>query len=246
MKLNCDMGESFGPWTMGCDARVMPLVDMANIACGFHASDPLNMARTVELALASGVLIGAHPGYPDLVGFGRRSLACSVDEAACLVQYQVGALQAIAGARGARVSYIKPHGALYNDMMKDDALMFGLMKAARSIDEGLPLMILATVRNDHYRDMASAVGIGLLFEAFADRAYDREGQLLSRSRPGAVLTDPAAIVEQAKRLSAEGVVQTVEGSVLALAPDTLCVHGDNDASIAVVQQIRQALSGAAR
>ncbi len=244
MKLNCDMGESFGRWAMGNDARVMPLIDMANIACGFHASDPLTMARTVELAKSSGVLIGAHPGYPDLVGFGRRSLACSAEEAGCIVQYQVGALQAIARARGVRVSYIKPHGALYNDMMQNDALMLGLMSVARDMDEGLPLMIQATARNDHYREMASGVGIELLFEAFADRAYDAAGRLVSRTLPGAVLTDPAAIVEQARRLATEGVVRSVEGVLLTFTPDTLCVHGDNEVSISVLKQIRQELDRA--
>ena len=244
MKLNCDMGESYGSWTMGCDAEAMPLIDMANIACGFHASDPLTMARTLALARNCGVQIGAHPGYPDLQGFGRRSLACSVEEAGCLLQYQVGALQALARAQDLRVSYIKPHGALYNDMMRDDGLMQALMQATRALDDGLALMLQATARNAHYRQMAAAAGIELLFEAFADRAYEASGLLLSRAQPGAVLSDPAAIVEQVQRLVREGVVRSVAGSDLALQPDTLCVHGDNAAAIAVLQQIRRVLDHA--
>lgn len=244
MKLNCDMGESFGSWTMGFDAQAMPLVDMANIACGFHASDPLTMARTVELAREHAVEVGAHPGYPDLVGFGRRSIACSPDEAACMLQYQVGALQAIAESRGMRVTYVKPHGALYNDMMRDDRLMRALMAAAKDVCGGLPLMIQATARNDHYRDMAAAVGVELLFEAFADRGYDRDGLLLPRSQAGAVLRDSEAVLEQVRRLAGEGQLLSVDGRPLPLTPDTLCVHGDNEAGIAVLRQIRRVISDA--
>ncbi|GGO81180.1 UPF0271 protein [Marinobacterium nitratireducens] len=239
MKLNCDMGESFGSWTMGFDAEAMPLVDMANIACGFHASDPLTMARTVELARSHSVQVGAHPGYPDLVGFGRRSIACSPEEAACMLQYQVGALQAIAESRDSRVGYVKPHGALYNDMMRDDRLMRALMEAAKGVCGGLPLMIQATARNAHYQDMAAAVGVELLFEAFADRAYDRDGLLLPRSQAGAVLHDPDAVLEQVRRLAGDGVLLSVDGKPLPLAPDTLCVHGDNEAGIGVLRQIRR-------
>lgn len=244
MKLNCDMGESFGSWTMGFDAQAMPFVDMANIACGFHASDPMTMARTVELAREHGVLVGAHPGYPDLVGFGRRSLDCSPDEAACMLQYQVGALQAIAESRGMRVGYIKPHGALYNDMMKRDDLMRALMVAARDVAGGLPLMVQATARNDHYRDMAAGVGVELLFEAFADRAYDRDGLLLPRAHPEAVLKASGDILERVRRLAGEGVLLSADGRPLPLTPDTLCVHGDNEAGIAVLRQIRRVLDDA--
>ncbi|TVP57767.1 MAG: 5-oxoprolinase subunit PxpA [Halomonadaceae bacterium] len=239
--LNCDMGESFGPWTMGMDEQVMPLVDMANVACGFHASDPVTMTRTVALAKAAGTRIGAHPSYPDLAGFGRRSMQCSHDEIVALVQYQTGALAGICQSRGMALSYVKPHGALYNDMMRDPAVLRAVLAGVAGYDRTLPLMVLASADNRQVEEIAAEAGVTLMFEAFADRAYGSDGLLLPRSEPGAVYSNPASILAQSLSLAHDGVVSARDGSLMKLMPDTLCVHGDNPASVAVIQQIRTAL-----
>ncbi|MBZ9567504.1 5-oxoprolinase subunit PxpA [Modicisalibacter tunisiensis] len=238
--LNCDMGESFGNWTMGLDEEVMPYVDCANIACGFHASDPDIMRRTVALAVASGVRIGAHPAYPDLQGFGRRSLACSPEEVEAMLLYQIGALDGICRAEGGRVAYVKPHGALYNDMARDPELLRGVMRAIRAYDPALPLLAMATADPAPTRALAEEMGVTLWFEAFADRAYDAGGHLVSRRRPGAVHHDPDVIVAQAVTLARGEPLIAEDGSQLRLSADTLCVHGDNAESIAAVRAIREA------
>ncbi|MDU9391406.1 5-oxoprolinase subunit PxpA [Pseudomonas sp. zfem002] len=239
--LNCDMGESFGNWTMGLDTEVMPFVDCANIACGFHAGDPGIMRQTVALAVANGVRIGAHPSYPDLVGFGRRSMACSNEEIRDLLHYQIGALDGICRVQGSRVAYVKPHGALYNDMMADPGKLRAVLDAVAAYDRHLPLMLMATADNSAARALGDEVGVTLWFEAFADRAYDAAGRLLSRRLPGAVHHDPALIVEQALRLARGEALTASDGSAVQLRAQTLCVHGDNDSSLAAVRQIRQAL-----
>ncbi|MFJ4371670.1 5-oxoprolinase subunit PxpA [Pseudomonas japonica] len=239
--LNCDMGESFGNWTMGLDAEVMPFVDCANIACGFHAGDPGIMRQTVALAVANGVRIGAHPSYPDLVGFGRRSMACSNEEIRDLLHYQIGALDGICRVQGSRVAYVKPHGALYNDMMADPGKLRAVLEAVAAYDRHLPLMLMATADDSAARALGDEVGVTLWFEAFADRAYDAAGRLVSRRLPGAVHHDPALIVEQALRLARGDALTASDGSAVQLRAQTLCVHGDNDSSLAAVRQIRQAL-----
>lgn len=239
--LNADMGESFGAWTMGQDEAVMPFIDLANVACGFHAADPDTMRRTVQLARQHRVKIGAHPAYPDLVGFGRRSLACTPGEIENMVLYQLGALDALCRAEGTRVSYIKPHGALYNDMMRDPHKLAAVMKAVAAFDARLPLMLMATANPAPVQADAARHGISLWFEAFADRAYDAEGFLVSRSLPGAVHHSPAVIVEQTRRIAAGESLIASDGSALLLQADTLCVHGDNPESIAAVKAIRQLL-----
>ena len=243
MKLNCDLGESFGVWNMGQDSAIMPYIDMANIACGFHAADPLTIEQTLQLAIEHKVALGAHPSYPDLVGFGRRSMQCSADEVRAMLFYQVSALSGMAQVYGAQLSYIKPHGALYNDMMRSDALMDTVMQTVAQFSEKLELVIQATEKNDHYREKAEDRGIGLQFEAFADRAYDDEGLLLPRSEAGAVFHETATILDRVKRLAEEGVLLSASGKKILLAPDTLCVHGDNPQSIALVQDIRGVLDG---
>ena len=239
--LNADMGESFGPWVMGLDAEVMPHVDLANVACGFHASDPHVMRRTVRLAIQHGVRVGAHPAYPDLMGFGRRSMACSPAEVEDLVLYQVGALAGICQAEGTRLHYVKPHGALYNDMVREPALLEAVMRAVLAFDPSLPLMTMATRDVSAARELASRLGVTLWFEAFADRAYDGEGRLVSRREAGAVHHDPGVIVAQARRIAGGEPITASDGSELVLAADTLCVHGDNPESIAAVRAIRAAL-----
>lgn len=240
MKLNCDMGESFGCWSMGNDAAVMPWVDMANIACGFHASEPDNMVATIALAVSRHVEIGAHPGYDDKIGFGRRSIPHSSESITALVAYQVGALEALCQLQGAHVSYVKPHGALYNDMMKTPVIFQAILTAVAGLNQQretpLALMILARVDNTQYQQWAEAVGVPLLFEAFADRAYDDQGLLVARSEPNAVYHDPAQIRQQVAHL-AKGQVITVSGHVLPLQVDTVCVHGDNEESIAMVKTL---------
>ncbi|MEE1924891.1 5-oxoprolinase subunit PxpA [Pseudomonas sp. 148P] len=239
--LNCDMGESFGNWTMGLDAEVMPFIDCANIACGFHAGDPGIMRHTVALAVANQVMIGAHPAYPDLVGFGRRSMACSNEEIRDLLHYQIGALDGICRVQGGRVAYVKPHGALYNDMMADPGKLRAVLEAVAAYDRQLPLMLMATADDSVARALGDELGATLWFEAFADRAYDAAGHLVSRRLPGAVHHDPALIVEQALRLARGEALTAIDGSAVQLRAQTLCVHGDNDSSLAAVRQIRQAL-----
>lgn len=238
--LNCDMGESFGAWRMGLDEEVMPYVDCANIACGFHASDPLTMRRTVRLALDQGVRVGAHPAYPDLVGFGRRSMNCSAAEVEALLLYQIGALDGICRAEGGRISYVKPHGALYNDMMRQPPLLRAVMTAVHRYDPQMPLMLLARRDNSEAQTLAAELGLTLLFEAFADRAYDAQGYLLGRDQPGAVHQQPERILAQALAIARREPLATA-GGPLVLQADTLCVHGDNPESVAVVRQIVEAL-----
>src|SRR5690554_4593531 len=218
--LNCDMGESFGNYSLGLDSEVMPYVDCANIACGFHASDPHVMRHTVRLAVAHDVTIGAHPAYPDLMGFGRRSLACSPAEAEDLVLYQIGALAGICQAEGTRLHYVKPHGALYNDMACDMALLEGVMRAVRAYDPSLPLMLMATTDPTPSRQLAAELGITLWFETFADRAYDANGHLASRRLPKAVHHDQATIVAQAVTLAKGEPLAAMDGTPLQLPCDT--------------------------
>jgi len=239
--LNCDIGESYGAWTMGLDAEVMPFIDCANIACGFHAGDPSVMRKTVSLALTHDVMIGAHPAYPDLVGFGRRSMACSAAELEDLLHYQIGALDGICRAQGGRVRYVKPHGAMYNDMMAKPEQLRAVIQAIARYDAQLPLMLLSTRDNSAAQALGDEFGVQLWFETFADRAYDSAGHLVSRQLPGAVHHDPEKIIAQALTLARGETLVASDGSNLLLTTDTLCVHGDNASSVAAVQRIRQAL-----
>jgi len=241
MKLNCDMGESFGQWAMGSDQSVMPWIDMANIACGFHASDPDVMAQTIALALKHQVTIGAHPGYDDKKGFGRRSMQCSLAEIKNLVAYQIGAMQGMCALQGSTVSYVKPHGALYNDMMDNVEIFSAIVDAVASQPSRPSLMILAAPQLQSYQAIANKQGVTLLFEAFADRAYTPQGKLVSRGQPGAVLHQSSAIIEQVVRLAQTGEIIANDGSVLTLKVDTVCVHGDNAESIACIKALRSAL-----
>ncbi|MGQ7957368.1 5-oxoprolinase subunit PxpA [Pseudomonas sp. SP16.1] len=237
--LNCDIGESFGAWTMGLDAEVMPYIDCANIACGFHAADPGTMRKTVALAVAHGVRIGAHTAYQDLVGFGRRSMDCTPQEIEDLMLYQIGALEGICRSQGTRVGYVKPHGALYQDMMRKPATLRAVMGAVAKYDRQLPLMLMCTRDNGAAQALGEEFGLTLWFEAFADRAYDAAGYLLSRSLPGAVHHDSEVIVGQAVALARGEALQASDGSALHLAAQILCVHGDNAGSVAAVKRIRE-------
>jgi UPF0271 protein len=238
LMLNCDLGESYGSWKMGRDDQVMPHIDQANIACGFHGGDPLVMRNTLALAKQNNVMVGAHPAYPDLVGFGRRSMHCSDDEISAFVQYQIAAIDGMAMIQGLELAYVKPHGALYNDMMAKDTVRAPIMRAIADYHRPLRLMLQATPQADQHRKEAAALGIELWFEAFADRCYDDDGKLLARSKPGAVHTREKMLA-QVEQICRQGTVTTVSGHTLELKPDTLCVHGDNDEGVAAIREIRQ-------
>lgn len=241
LRLNCDLGESFGAWTMGMDDAVMPHIDQANIACGFHGGDPLVMERTLQLAKQHKVAIGAHPGYPDLAGFGRRSMTLSAAEIRAMLTYQVAALDGMALTQAMTLEYVKPHGALYNDMMKDDAIRHTIMDAVAAYHRPLKLMLQATTDSENHLQEAESRGIELLFEAFADRCYDDDGSLLSRNKPGAV-HNREAMLKQVQQLKTESTVTTISGHTLSLKVDTLCLHGDNMEGVQAIETIKQLVS----
>jgi len=238
LMLNCDLGESFGSWKMGRDEDVMPHIDQANIACGFHGGDPLIMEKTLGLAKANKVMVGAHPAYPDLVGFGRRPMHCSAEEISAFMHYQIAALEGMAQIQGLQLAYVKPHGALYNDMMAKETVREPIMQAISDFHKPVRLMLQATPQADQHRDEARRHGIDLWFEAFADRCYDDDGKLLSRAKPGAVHTRDKMLA-QVEQICREGTVTSVSGHTLELQPDTLCVHGDNEEGIAAIVDIRK-------
>lgn len=236
--LNCDLGESYGSWTMGMDEAVFPHIDQANIACGYHGGDPQTMLKTLALAKKYGVTVGAHPSYPDLVGFGRRSMNCSEDEIIAMVLYQVSALDGMAKVTGAPVEYIKPHGALYNDMMKKDSVRLAIMRAVQQYHRPLKLMLQATADSKLHQQEADDLGIDLLFEAFADRCYDDDGRLLPRGQTGAV-HNKEKMLEQVKQLNSNGTVTTVSGKTLNINAHSLCVHGDNIEGVKAIEEIKR-------
>ncbi|MGL1958273.1 MAG: 5-oxoprolinase subunit PxpA [Colwellia sp.] len=238
MKLNCDLGESFGSWTMGLDAQVMPHIDQANIACGFHAGDPLVMQKTLMLAKQHNVTVGAHPGYPDLVGFGRRSIKCSFEEIVALVQYQVAAIDGVAKSLGIELSYVKPHGALYNDMMAHEEVRDAIFTALANFYKPVKLMLQATLNIEEHRQQAKKFKLEILAEAFADRCYDDDGKLLARTKTDAV-HNKEKMLAQVKQLKQQGSVTTVSGKVLQLNVDSLCVHGDNIAGVQAIEAIKE-------
>ena len=241
IKLNCDLGESFGAWSMGMDAEVMPLIDQANIACGFHAGDPTVLVNTLTLAKHHQVEIGAHPSYDDKQGFGRRSVKMNADELKHLLWYQIAAVDGVAKSLGLELSYVKPHGALYNDMMASPALLETVMQAVASYHKPLKLMLLATRSATEHRLLAQRYQLELLFEAFADRRYKTDGSLTPRSQAGSVLDHQSALA-QVQQLLQNGTVQSDTGDSVVIQADTLCVHGDNPQAVALVQSIRQLLS----
>ncbi|WP_068718300.1 5-oxoprolinase subunit PxpA [Vibrio tritonius] len=238
--LNCDMGESFGAWTMGDDEQVMPWIDMANIACGFHASDPHVMSRTIDLAIEHEVMIGAHPSYPDLQGFGRRAMAFTEQEISELLIYQIGALKALCESKNTRLDYVKPHGALYHDMMNQPDVFRAVVDAVSCFN--VPLMIMATSNNQEFLDVADLYDVPLLFEAFADRTYQGNGRLMPRTEKGSVLAKEEDIINQVKQIARYGKVTSADGFVIPMEADTLCVHGDNKDAIALIEKIRYHLN----
>lgn len=238
INLNADLGESFGPWRMGEDAALLQVVASASIACGFHAGDPTVMRRTVRQALDAGASLGAHPGWPDLQGFGRRPMQMSTAEVEALVIYQLGALAALAGAEGGRLSHVKPHGALSNQACADPALAAAIVRAVGAVDA--ELILLAPALSALARAGEDA-GLRVALEIFADRAYADDGSLLPRSEAGAVLHEPAAIAAHVLGMLAAGGVRSARGKVLPCRMDSICVHGDTPGAVAAARALRTAL-----
>jgi len=239
--LNSDVGESFGRWTLGDDAAILRSVSSANVACGFHAGDPGVIRRTCRDAAAANVAVGAHVGYRDLAGFGRRFLDVAPVELADDVVYQLGALQALAAAEGARVRYVKPHGGLYNAIVHHTAQAQAVVDAVRAVDPGLPILGLP---GSEVLRLAAAAGLRAVPEAFADRAYNPDGTLVARSQPGAVLENPADVAEQVLRMATESSVRAVDGSLLKIQAESICVHGDSPGAVAMATAAKAALAEA--
>lgn len=239
--LNSDLGESFGRWTLGHDAELMASITSCNIACGYHAGDPEVMRRTVRLAREHGVAIGAHPGLPDLVGFGRRAMSVTAAEVENLVLYQVGALAAIAHAEGTRLQHVKPHGALYNMAIKDRGLADGIARAVASFD---PSLLLFGLPGTELLRAGDAAGLPLAAEGFADRNYEADGSLTPRTEPDAVIHDAAAVVTRAVQMAREGVVISRDGEEVPMRVATICTHGDTPGSHMLARRIRDGLERA--
>lgn len=235
--LNCDLGESFGNYTLGADAEIMPFITSANIACGFHAGDPSVMQVTVKLAKQHGVAVGAHPGWPDLQGFGRREMTVSPAETKALVLYQIGALAGFAKAEGMELRHVKPHGALYNQAAKDAALAESIAKAVKRFSADLILVGLA---GSELVKAGLALGLRVANEAFPDRAYNPDGTLMSRKLPGAVLENPQDVAANAVRLAKAG----IRFGEKVIIPETLCLHGDNIHAAQNTQLVRDELRNA--
>jgi UPF0271 protein len=240
MDLNCDMGESFGAYKLGMDEQVMKHISSANIACGFHAGDPLVMDKTVKMAVENSVGIGAHPGYPDLLGFGRRNMACSPEEIQHYLVYQVSAIKGFCQVHGAKLQHVKPHGALYLDAVENEIIAQAIAKGIMSLDPDLYFVALAGKKGETMRRMGEQLGLKVVYEAFPDRAYTSEGTLVSRKQPGAVISDPDEVAQRALDM-ANGFVTAVDGTNIELEVQTLCVHGDTLGAVNLVANIRKTL-----
>lgn len=241
LDLNCDVAEGFGAWRIADDDALLAVVTSANIACGFHAGDPGTMRGACETAVRHGVAIGAHVGYRDLAGFGRRVIDVDPDTLTDDVLYQLGALSAFAAAAGGRVGYVKPHGALYGKIGTDDGQAGAVVEAVRRFDPSLPVLGMAGSR---WLALAEAAGLPTVHEAFLDRGYTSDGRLVSRRAPGALLADPAAVARRCVRLVTAGEIVAVDGTVLAVSARSVCVHSDTPGSLALARAARVALTGA--
>jgi UPF0271 protein len=239
--LNSDLGESFGAYTMGADEAVLGSITSANIACGFHAGDPSVMRQTIRMARAAGVAVGAHPGFPDLVGFGRRDMKVTPREAEDFILYQIAALAGVAAAEGVRLQHVKPHGALFNMAVRDAALADAIARAAAVIDRAL---ILFGLPGSELVAAGKRAGLRTAGEGFADRAYQPDGTLVPRHREDSVIRDADAVVRRVIRMVRDQVVDAIDGSVVPLAVDTICVHGDTPGAADLAARIRAALSEA--
>ena len=240
--LNCDMGESFGAWKMGADAQIMPYITSANIACGYHAGDPATIRKTIKLAHEHGVAIGAHPGLPDLMGFGRRVMQIKPQEMYDLVLYQAGAVKAFAEAIGAKLHHVKCHGALYNMSTDDIALSTAMAQAIKDLGGDL---IMVGMANSPMLETAKSMGVRVAGEAFADRGYTDAGRLASRDDPKGMIVDEAQAVAQALQIIEAGAVTSTSGKQVAVAAQTLCLHGDQPDAVAFAKALRKVFAGRA-
>lgn len=239
--LNCDMGESFGIYTLGLDEAVMPLITSANVACGFHAGDPQVLRRTVELAARHGVAVGAHVSYPDLVGFGRRTMAVDPAELENDLIYQMGAIQAFCKVAGVPLRHVKPHGALYNTAQQDRSTAAAVARAVAAFD---PNLLIFAQSGSVMAEVAREAGLRVVQEVFADRAYTPEGRLVSRRLPGAVIHDPDQVAERALEMVTTGHVTAVDGSRVPVVAESICVHGDTPDAVTLIRRIRERLERA--
>ena len=235
--LNSDLGESFGRYTLGCDAEIIPLVSSGNIACGAHAGDPVVIRRTVEMAAHAGIALGAHPGYPDLQGFGRRNMALSPDEVYAYVLAQIGTLSAFCTAQGTHLHHVKPHGQLYNTAARDETTAQAIAQAVRDFD---PSLVLVGLAGSKLIEAGNAAGLATAQEFFLDRNYNNDGTLRSRTLPDAVIADEKFAIARAVEAIKTGIVKSYDGAELAVCPDTICVHGDTPQALAYVRRIREA------
>ncbi len=236
--LNADLGESLGQWRMGDDEAMLDVVTSANVACGFHAGDPVTTRKTCEQAIAKGVRIGAHPSYRDLVGFGRNFMDIAPDELAADVLYQLGAIQGFARAAGAEIAYVKPHGALYNAIVSNEAQARAVVEAIKAFQPGLPIMCLP---GSVVLRIAAEEGLRPIAEAFCDRGYNPDGTLVSRRLPGAVLHDAQEVAERMLQLVTQGSVVAADGTEIELQADSLCMHGDSPGAVEMAKAVRQTL-----
>lgn len=238
--LNCDLGESFGCYKMGEDDKVIPWITSANVACGYHASDPVVMEKTIAMAREAGIRVGAHPGFPDLMGFGRRNMQVSYEEAKAYVLYQIGALDAFCRGKGMKLQHVKPHGALYNMAAKDEKLAEAICHAIKEYDESLILLALS---GSQMIKAAEDAGLAVASEVFADRAYEEDGSLVNRRKEGAMITDEEEAISRVVRMVKEKKVRAITGKDIPIRADSVCVHGDGEKALAFVRRIRQTLEG---
>lgn len=237
--INCDMGEGFGPFALGFDAEIIPHISSANIACGFHAGDPLHMRQTVLLAEAASVGVGAHPGLPDLMGFGRREMMITPEEAAAYVTYQIGALQAYTSS--GKLQHVKPHGALYNMGMRNEGLAFAVAEAVKKVD---PELILVGMAGSSWIKAGREVGLRVAREVFADRSVNPDGTLVHRSHPGAVIGDIDQVVDRVMSMVSDGKVMAIDGQEVEMTGDTICLHGDTPGAADMARTMKQRLESA--
>ncbi len=236
--LNCDLGESFGNYKLGLDEEVIKYISSANVACGFHASDPLVMAKTVKIAKDAGVAVGAHPGFPDLVGFGRRNMNVLPAELKAMVVYQIGALKAFCDSNKIKMQHVKPHGAMYNMAAKDEKLAVAIAEGIAEVDDSL---ILLGLSGSEMLKAAQKTGLKAKKEVFADRAYEEDGTLVARTKPGSMITDENLAIERVLGMIKNGSVKAITGKEIAIEADSICVHGDSPKALDFVKKIRTAL-----
>lgn len=237
--LNSDLGESFGRYTLGMDDQIIPLITSANVACGYHASDPVVMEKTISMAKEAGIRVGAHPGFPDLMGFGRRNMNVTPAEAKAYTLYQLGALQAFCKAKGVTMQHVKPHGAFYNMAAKDAVLSKAICEAVASFD---PNLIVLALSGGELARVAKEMGLRTALEVFADRGYEEDGSLVDRRKEGAMITDEEQAISRVIRMVKERKVTAVTGKDISIQADSVCVHGDGAKALAFVERIRKALT----